>query len=1414
MRHTIFAALVILALSIFSNYAFAQRWEQAALPAGYANNYWLDVYFMPSNPQLGWISGRQGKVLRTYDGGNSWIGTAIVGIDTLESVDFPTPLVGYVSGPGGIFRSTDGGVSWRSIKPDSARELWGCYFISADTGVVIGGGCADKQQFFRTTDGGSSWTMTTANLRSSGLTDAILLSSNGRGYAVSSGYLWVTNNGGATWDVLCSTGEKYWQEELCLYGNSFLLPFAGVTCSGSGGGGGMRFSRNSGNTWTEFQTGALMFGAFLLNDSTGWAVGVKQNIWYTSNYGATWELRNCGLGAVDFDDIWMINENSGWAVGSAVYKLAPPFRSITRTSLDFGETCYPGSRFDTLYIKVTSFSSTIGSLLISGKDSSDFSILEPSSSNFTVRSCDSVRVVVKFTPSATADAAADLSISMLAPFSTQFVVPLAGKGQRVVSRISDSVLNMGNRPCGRFSYDSIIFVNPSADPETITWIDHLNVRDEIRPIGNIPAAIPPGGREKAVVFRSYFTDTGTVVNTYRFWIGACPQFFTVKATGYSPIITMPFARSVGLACKPEQFDTLMISNTGNAPLRIEDIRIAGQDAKEFSLVGWADGASLLRTIMPKKSAGLVVKFAPSSSGQKKMQLLVKNNDSTTIRGDRTTALTLYQGGVAGSSVKLVSADSVSGGLLCPGSQSTQRVIVRNIGGSSAFLSQISSLKPGIRTSIVSGQLPREIKNGDSLALTVFFDPLTVGEVTDTLTMKFEPCGEIIRVVLSCERITTQLTVAPDTISGIIQAGAMTQRKVTLRSIGTDAAIISSITLKPARTDWRLSSMLKLPFTLAAGSDTTVTIEFMPTRDTMYSGSVCFAANELCYAVACAPIAVTATDIKLDISVAKIDFPDNICNNPTRAQQFTITNRGSLPDTITELSITSGAADFVVVSPKPPIALKSGELTHITIECRQQNEGVAIGELAIRSAKGKNTLFTMPLQAKYANSKIIADQTGVFFGEVDQCDTTRSIRVRVSNQGTLKETVSVTRLGAVPIFSISPSDSIDIPPGGVIYLDILCDPSAASLAGLYTEYFLVKGTICEQKFIIPTAVNIVKPMLTIVPDSLSYGVLISGDDSIKKIYVSNKGERQVVISSITLESGTQGFSIVSTPNLPRVLQPDQTDSILVNFHANQTGLSNDKLLINGGSICSSLKEVPLAAETNNQVYESHVFIKKYDVQPDDTLAIPIEMQGSIDDAIVRSIAVRIAYDTNLFLLNNITADSLGYKIKIQHTSDTSGVSFVLNNSGNVKLGKSGAVATMHGIALYSVPDTTTLKISQFTLQARRRVTITHTDGFLQSRSSCGLLIGFVLRPIVNAVVLNNGSGSAQTITAVLHSNAATKAAIVLRNIFGEPIFSDNRISVDQYGLEYSIDASQIPSGAYFLEVSSSGITEGHPIVVVK
>lgn len=351
-----FFIIAILLLNLYSGNA---QWKKVStIPAPYDNAYYLEISFLKDNPMYGWACGKNGIVIRTTNGGETWDYTIIPFAYQLESIYFINEKVGYTSGlvsggegMGGIFKTTDGGANWTNITPSGNVDLWGNYTTDLNTVYCIGGGCGSEQQFYRSTNGGKNWIGYFQNYWESGLSDLFIDKNTGIGYASGSGTIWKTTDAGLTWNFFCKSGGNDWQEDIHLSGNTFLVPYSGG-CTGSDGGGGARMSTDLGITWNQYSFGAPMFGSFLNNPTTGWVVGWNRSCYYTSDAGKSWENRNCGIEpGADLDDIWFINDTTGFVVGVGVYKYIGDKKSIPEILAD---ESFPACQGDTITLYTNS----------------------------------------------------------------------------------------------------------------------------------------------------------------------------------------------------------------------------------------------------------------------------------------------------------------------------------------------------------------------------------------------------------------------------------------------------------------------------------------------------------------------------------------------------------------------------------------------------------------------------------------------------------------------------------------------------------------------------------------------------------------------------------------------------------------------------------------------------------------------------------------------------------------------------------------------------------------------------------------------------------------------------------------------------------------------------------------------------
>jgi hypothetical protein len=110
----------------------------------------FDVFFQDAD--TGWISGGSGTVLKTEDG-SSWTALTTPTTEDLLSVFFRTDQIGWVCGTtGACYKTWNGGDTWIDLNYEYTVHLRDIFFVSNTEGWMSGPGL-----IYHTTNGGADW---------------------------------------------------------------------------------------------------------------------------------------------------------------------------------------------------------------------------------------------------------------------------------------------------------------------------------------------------------------------------------------------------------------------------------------------------------------------------------------------------------------------------------------------------------------------------------------------------------------------------------------------------------------------------------------------------------------------------------------------------------------------------------------------------------------------------------------------------------------------------------------------------------------------------------------------------------------------------------------------------------------------------------------------------------------------------------------------------------------------------------------------------------------------------------------------------------------------------------------------------------------------------------------------------------
>ncbi|MGC4036305.1 MAG: oxidoreductase [Chitinophagaceae bacterium] len=285
------------------------------------------------NDNVIWVSGSNGTVGRSNNGGKAWKWMTVTGFEKndfrdIEAFDASTAVIMSISEPAYILKTTDGGSSWKVVYENKAKGMFldAMEFWNDESGIVVGDPVDGRFFISRTFNNGSTWTDLPLDKRPSAET--------GEGCFASSG----TNISAMNLQeaAFVSGGLR---SRLFIRDKAIDLPFVkGKETAGANSvtvfdsykkSGGKKIVVVGGDFNNDSSTTA---NCFYSNDGgQTWAVPSEPPHGYRScvEYLAKKEVIACGLNGVDYTidggRTWRLISNEGFHVckiskfGSAVY---------------------------------------------------------------------------------------------------------------------------------------------------------------------------------------------------------------------------------------------------------------------------------------------------------------------------------------------------------------------------------------------------------------------------------------------------------------------------------------------------------------------------------------------------------------------------------------------------------------------------------------------------------------------------------------------------------------------------------------------------------------------------------------------------------------------------------------------------------------------------------------------------------------------------------------------------------------------------------------------------------------------------------------------------------------------------------------------------------------------------------------
>jgi len=270
----------------------------------------MNLFFLTEN--IGWVVGNDATILKTTDGGITWIAQQPNIYLDFRSIYFVNEKTGWAGGSDGKFiKTTNGGENWNLLESPTDYSISSLVFIDEEHGYAAVNsmkrgryGCV-----LETIDGGNVWCK---SFETSGqlLIDVKFLDHNNGWVVGSNGHIVFTTNGGLNWEKQ-KTNTGHWLFSV------FSLDGYKIWATGGGEDQDMiLFSKDGGCSWRilrNSESNGRLTGSYFINNEIGWVCGKDGVILKTENGGYNWQ-NQISQSNYDLRKI-IFSGNIGYAVG-------------------------------------------------------------------------------------------------------------------------------------------------------------------------------------------------------------------------------------------------------------------------------------------------------------------------------------------------------------------------------------------------------------------------------------------------------------------------------------------------------------------------------------------------------------------------------------------------------------------------------------------------------------------------------------------------------------------------------------------------------------------------------------------------------------------------------------------------------------------------------------------------------------------------------------------------------------------------------------------------------------------------------------------------------------------------------------------------------------------------------------------
>lgn len=781
---------------------------------------------------------------------------------------------------------------------------------------------------------------------------------------------------------------------------------------------------------------------------------------------------------------------------------------------------------------------------------------------------------------------------------TSIVLPLTGIGRETKLTFAPDSLAFGLLRVGKRDSLNFALTNAGGDTVIVNTLRLLGsgVPYSLGKVADVPDTLAPSAkRTYPIVFAPIVA--GQVRDTLQIIAG----LDTLKAhvSGIGTVaqatissLTRPFG---DLAVGRSRLDTVSISNAGNVPIAIQNVRLNNGN-RGYALIQAPND-----TLGVNATLRYIVRFRPDSTGTLDDTLRIQLVDTTftvglTGRGIPSLTITRTDNGITYAPNQLDFADLQDG-------QTARRIVRVTNSASTPWTFTTQSPAPGLTVSPSSFNGLPTTQSWDLVAL---WKPITNGQklavlnvTTDTVTaVPIGRNGAFVRLLT-------------DSLSyGSLRLGADSTQVVRIRNGGQGKVVIQSLKVG-GEVGFGLVTSPTLPVSLSENDSLLVRVKFAPQTAGDVVDTLQVVAADTAFAV---PLKGQGIESVVSLNRASLDF-GAVTTTRDSTLSVILTNTGNGSFVLDSLKVVTPTAVFALtISPTlPSTILGGGDADTVVVRFRPTDLGEYSGSLLLYG--GKQT-WTVPLVGKSTQTGAVSSDVVISFGPtVTRSDSILNFgNVPFGSTRRLSFTISNSRDSTLTFSVASPNSQIKIESISANSLlpnqNAIVTVAFAPVVGGVTSADLNISTNAPADGIVNLKVLKDRPPVRMEPLTLNFGSVLTGNQDTLKTLILNPQILNFAVTQLKLARG-QVFSLVDGPSLPDTVKANGGTRILtVRFSPTTHGTFRDTLHVTGAtqSFNVALVGQGLRAQVASNV-DSLTF-GTVDVGKDSTLSFQVSNTGDV------------------------------------------------------------------------------------------------------------------------------------------------------------------------------------------------------------